>query len=173
MERASSSCGLSITPMSVSSFELMSLERLRKICVFGCAVTVSGFPISAIVVMQIQLGSHLKVFIIHIYRHCNHRLNVRSTWDPTTYPMTLLIQSRGFAFMNHYITWSISVWSLFCFIAIVNTLGILYYILVFLALFFNFLVRHLFTLYNVCDFHALTFAIPAFLLSAGLLIQFK
>ena len=85
--------------------------------------------------------------------------------------MTLLIQSHGFAFMNHYITWSVSVWSLFCFIAIVNTLGILYYILVFLALFFNFLVRHLFTLYNVCDFHALTFAISAFLLSAGLLTQ--
>ena len=108
--------------MSFSSFELMSFERLRKICVSECAVTVSGFPISAIVVMQIQLGSHLKVFIIHIYRHCNHRLNVRSTWDPTTYPMTLLVQSHGFAFMKHYITWSISVWSLFCFIAIVNTL---------------------------------------------------
>ena len=122
MERANSSCGLSITPMSVSLSELVSLERLRKICVLASVVTVSVFRISAIVVMQIQLRSHIKSVIIQIYRHCNHRLNVRSTWDPTTYPMTLLVQSHGFAFMKHYITWSVSVWSLFCFIGIVNTL---------------------------------------------------
>ena len=125
VERANISCGPCFTPMFVSLSELVSFERLRKICVLASVVTVSVFRSSVIVVMQLQLGLHIKSVIIQIYRHCNHRLNVRSTWDPTTYPMTLLVQSHGFAFMKHYITWSISVWSLFCIIAIVNTLGIL------------------------------------------------
>ena len=89
---------------------------------FGVVVSLSVFRTIVIAFVQFQLGLQLKSVNIEISCDCKHRLDVRSTCDPTRHPITVLIESNGVACRKPHNTWPVCVWSLFCFTGIVNTL---------------------------------------------------